>query len=292
MPLAQQWEKLLLQSMAAGGAYRFTPRNSSNALSAGSRIGRRAGNSLEFLEHREYRPGDDLRLVDWNVYARSNSWVVKRFQEEITPILDLIVDGSVSMLMPDSAKAKAALALAAFLSEAAASSALSSRLHILKAIPETVAKDRRSPGEWLPFEFDARVSPPVLFRQLAPLLRNEGIRLFLSDLFFPDEPAALLRQLATSCSAVVVIQIASRTDFLPPMEGNLRLIDSESDEELEMRLADEEMKHYKERLRRHLCSYQDACRSLGINMVSVIAEDFLETFRVDPFIHCGLLQHQ
>ena len=101
MPLAQQWEKLLLQSMAAGGAYRFTPRNSSNALSAGSRIGRRAGNSLEFLEHREYRPGDDLRLVDWNVYARSNSWVVKRFQEEITPILDLIVDGSVSMLMPD-----------------------------------------------------------------------------------------------------------------------------------------------------------------------------------------------
>src|SRR6266851_3990491 len=95
---------------------------------AGLHQGGRAGSSLEFKEHRGYLPGDDLRHIDWNAYARSDQLAVKVFHEEVNPHLDLVVDGSRSMALADSAKARAALGLAAFFVSAAGNAGFSHRL--------------------------------------------------------------------------------------------------------------------------------------------------------------------
>ena len=87
---------------------------------AGTTLGRRAGSSLEFRDYRDYHPGDDLRHVDWNAYARSDQLSVKLYREEVTPHVDLIVDGSRSMALEGSAKEAATLALPAFFATAAA----------------------------------------------------------------------------------------------------------------------------------------------------------------------------
>ena len=63
----------------------------------GDRLGRGLGASIEFEEHRAYRPGDDLRHVDWRAYARTDRLDVKLFREEVAPIVDLVVDTSASM---------------------------------------------------------------------------------------------------------------------------------------------------------------------------------------------------
>lgn len=55
------------------------------------------GFSVEFAEHREYVPGDDLRYVDWALYARTDHYYVKRFEEETNLRCYLLVDGSGSM---------------------------------------------------------------------------------------------------------------------------------------------------------------------------------------------------
>jgi uncharacterized protein (DUF58 family) len=73
----------------------------------GSRSGRRAGSSIDFQDYREYQPGDDLRFIDWGIYSRSDRLVVKLFREEVTPHLDLILDGSASMNLAGTAKAGA-----------------------------------------------------------------------------------------------------------------------------------------------------------------------------------------
>src|SRR3954463_16259934 len=86
---------------------------------AGGAMGPRAGSSLEFKDHRPYEPGDDLRHIDWSAYARSDQLSVKLFREEVTPHLDVVLDGSRSMALPDSLKAPAALALTAFFATAA-----------------------------------------------------------------------------------------------------------------------------------------------------------------------------
>src|ERR1700689_4151276 len=63
----------------------------------GSRSGRRSGSSIDFQDYREYQPGDDLRFIDWGIYARTDRLTIKLFREEVIPHLDLVIDGSRSM---------------------------------------------------------------------------------------------------------------------------------------------------------------------------------------------------
>src|SRR5215218_5123718 len=90
----------------AAAAQRFalaTPRHGP-ANRTGSALGAQAGSSLEFRDHRGYEPGDDLRHVDWNAYARSDTLTVKLFREEITPHLDVVIDTSRSMNLEGTTK--------------------------------------------------------------------------------------------------------------------------------------------------------------------------------------------
>src|SRR5688500_6627416 len=55
------------------------------------------GASVVFVEHREYKPGDDLRLLDWRAYARSDRHQIKRFEQETHLRATLVLDRSGSM---------------------------------------------------------------------------------------------------------------------------------------------------------------------------------------------------
>src|SRR6476619_6821924 len=58
---------------------------------------RQLGGGIEFADHREYTPGDDFRYLDWNVYARHDELLLKRFQEEEDLHVYLLLDASRSM---------------------------------------------------------------------------------------------------------------------------------------------------------------------------------------------------
>ena len=72
------------------------PRQRRSGLLGGT-LSQRAGSSLEFRDHRAYEPGDDLRHIDWNAYARTDQLTIKLFREEVTPHLDVVIDTSRSM---------------------------------------------------------------------------------------------------------------------------------------------------------------------------------------------------
>ena len=55
------------------------------------------GFSVEFAEHREYVPGDDLRYLDWKVFGRSDRYYIKQYEEETNLICHLVLDVSESM---------------------------------------------------------------------------------------------------------------------------------------------------------------------------------------------------
>ena len=66
----------------------------------GRRVGTHTGNALEFAEYREYKPGDDIRRLDWGVFARSEQLMVRQFNEEVDPRCDIVIDESASMVVP------------------------------------------------------------------------------------------------------------------------------------------------------------------------------------------------
>ena len=67
------------------------------------------GFSVEFAEHREYVPGDDLRYLDWKVFGRSDRYCLKQFEEETNLVCNLLLDTSESMTYQSSAAAMSKL---------------------------------------------------------------------------------------------------------------------------------------------------------------------------------------
>src|SRR5215510_4510948 len=70
----------------------------------GSYSSPRRGTSLEFADYRKYSPGDDLRYLDWGIYARTDRLYVKLFREEVDLFVYLFVDASASMGYPSPAR--------------------------------------------------------------------------------------------------------------------------------------------------------------------------------------------
>src|SRR5439155_13531871 len=62
------------------------------------------GGGIEFADHREYTPGDDFRYLDWNVFARHDELLLKRFEEEEDLHVYLLLDCSRSMAFGDPPK--------------------------------------------------------------------------------------------------------------------------------------------------------------------------------------------
>lgn len=76
---------------------RVSARALADSVLAGAHPTRRVGSSVDFAEHREYRPGDDPRTLDTRVYARTDRWVVRRYEHEAEVRAELALDTSGSM---------------------------------------------------------------------------------------------------------------------------------------------------------------------------------------------------
>ena len=239
----------------------------------GSRLGRRAGSSIDFQDYREYQPGDDLRFIDWGIYARTDRLSIKLFREEVTPHLDLIIDGSRSMSLEDSAKPTSSAKLAALLATAAANAQCSHAVWLSGEGFNRIPNDTLPASAWDKFELDSKRTPDQAHDILAPKLRRLGIRVFISDLLWPGNPLQTVRRLREGAAMLFVIQLLAREDATPPEHGSVRLVDSETDEVTEIYIDSTAQKQYAENLAQLQQSWDDACRQCGAQLTTIIAED-------------------
>ncbi|HXT11783.1 MAG TPA: DUF58 domain-containing protein [Candidatus Angelobacter sp.] len=239
----------------------------------GSRLGRRAGSSIDFQDYREYQPGDDLRFIDWSIYARSDRLSIKLFREEVTPHLDLVVDGSRSMSLEDSEKSAAAAKLTALLATAAANAQCSHAVWLSGDGFNRIPNDTLAASAWDKLEFASKRTPDQAFDILAPKLRRLGIRVFISDLLWPGNPLQTVRRLREGAAMLFVIQLLAREDANPPEHGSVRLVDVETDEVTEIYIDSNTQKQYAENLAQLQQSWDGACRQCGAQLTTIIAED-------------------
>lgn len=93
-----QWQDLLPADVLEGVQHlELLARRKKRGLAGGAHRGAGLGSSVEFKEHREYEPGDDLRRLDWRVMARSDRNVIKQFTMETSLGVRLVVDSSGAM---------------------------------------------------------------------------------------------------------------------------------------------------------------------------------------------------
>ena len=283
--------RLLAEGVRLGSARRLLLPRDSMRGAAGGRLGVSAGSSLDFHDYREYHPGDDLRHLDWGVYARSDREIVKLYREEVEPKLDIVLDISASMDLVDTRKGDAALMLAAALGTAARGSACTPSLWLAgnRLAPSPSARGC-SPEEWRIEGFGEASSPYDALVGATPSFRRNGIRVFISDLLWLGEPAKVLARLADGASALFVVQLLAASEEEPPEHGRYRLADVETGETLDVFLDGAALATYRATLAAHRERWSRACVAAGAVFTSVTDADVGPESRFEALERAGLLE--
>jgi uncharacterized protein (DUF58 family) len=284
------YREYLIAGEKAGMRYALEPPRTASAALAGLQLGRQAGASLEFRDHRDYQPGDDLRRIDWNAFARSDRLTVKLYREEISPHLDVVLDGSRSMALESTAKARAAIGLAAAFAVAAENAGYSHDAWLARAYVEPVANGSNRPALWRSLALDFRGNPDEAFTRTPPEFRRQGMRVLISDLLWLGEPMAVLQTLARGAASLVVAQTLASVDADPPERGRVRLLDSETDERREIFIDDGVIRRYRDALARHQQNWHRACRQIGAVMVNIIAEEVVADWNLEVLVEAGVIK--
>ncbi len=159
------------------------------------------GFSIEFAEHREYSPGDDLRYVDWKVFGRTDKFYLKQYEDETNLLCYLVVDASESMRYrgPDSPLSKweyaqcmaAALAWLVLQQQDAVGLAVFDRELRTYVRPSSTPQQLKQILHVLEnADTDRKTATGPIFHELAERFKKRGVVMILSDLF--DDPASML----------------------------------------------------------------------------------------------------
>jgi uncharacterized protein (DUF58 family) len=240
----------------------------------GGRRSVKRGQSVEFADFRDYTPGDDLRQLDWNVYARLERLFVKLFIEEEDITVSLLVDASASMAAGSPSKlsfAKRAAAALGYIGLASEDrvvvSALSGRAAVRRRGIRGSGRVFRLLADLSAIEAtDGRSDLVTACRHAAAQLSGRGLVILISDLL---DPAAdrVIRELAAARSELVVLHVLSPDELDPALEGDLRLVDVETGDGVDVTVDLPTLDRYRERLATWQESLAELARRRGVSYV-------------------------
>ena len=266
----------------------------------GGHVSLRRGAGLEFAEYRRYSPGDDLRYIDWNLYARTDRLYIKQFQEEEDLYTSLFLDGSASMAYPaQDGKSEAARDITLSLAHVVLASNDAVKLSLLGAdtAPSTTPflRGRQRLGAVAEFLDHYRPAGRVnvvqsLARQLQQS-RHPGKAVWVSDFLFPlSDVRTGLSLLRGANFDLALIQILGHKEIDPPLfPGGARLTDSESGQESVVYFDTHAKQTYMQRLDRHNRELQSSCHQAGVHYARFITQQDLPRFVLRELPELGLL---
>jgi uncharacterized protein (DUF58 family) len=244
------------------------------------------GFSQEFAEYRAYVPGDDLRHVDWNLYARTERCFLKRYRGETNSQLTVLLDASNSMQYTSGPTNK--MDYARF---------------IAASLFYLAIRNQRDAAGLIVFDDEVRewVSPSTRQGQLAQLLaaleraephartdfakplrhfqehlHRRGIAIVISD--FYEDPAVIVRALSPlrfHGNEVVLFHILDPQEMRPVLRGSSLLVDLETDEKIEV-VPDYAKTTYAAKVDAHIEQLRSRARGAGMDYQLLVTDQPLD----------------
>jgi uncharacterized protein (DUF58 family) len=233
----------------------------------GERRSTRRGASIEFADYRDYTPGDDLRRLDWNIYARLGRPFVKLFEDEEDLAVHVLVDASKSMDWGEGEANK--FQYAARLAGALGAIALSKGDLFSAAFLQSgrqaagfgPTRGQASLVRYLAFLEGLKPAGSTdlnsALRSYAHGARRPGLAILISDMFTPGGYTEGLTWLQSQGYEIVLVHILSPEEADPPLAGDLHLVDVETGATQEVSLDGGVRELYRRRLR----AWQDEMRA-------------------------------
>jgi uncharacterized protein (DUF58 family) len=278
----------------------------------GERRTKLRGQSVEFADHRQYAVGDDLRFLDWHIYARLGQLFVKMFLEEQDLTVDIALDVSGSMQAgsgpagpadPKDPERKTQSKLRAGQRLAAALGYIglvnNNRVTLTALADGLVAQAAGLRGRSnLPRLAEFLLTLPQQeksdfeksCRQLALGRVGTGVTVLISDFLFKEGYEAALRRLISARSDLYVIQMLSPDELDPPLAGDLKLIDVEDGDQAEVSINEALMKYYKRTLSAYCNQLKDFCTKRGVAYTLTHSAEPVETLILQYLRRRGLVR--
>lgn len=237
----------------------------------GERLSKRKGQSVEFADYKNYVVGDDLRFLDWNLFARLDKLFIRLFLEEEDLHVYFLLDNSLSMDFGLPTKLRYAKQLAAALgfvglvnSDRVVVEAFNDRL--TQSMPPL--RGRRS--LWRMLNFLDKVEPAgpsdmaKALRSFSLKCSGKGIVVILSDFMDKGGYEEALRYLVARQMDVYAIQILSQEEIEPDVTGDLKLVDIEDDDVAEITVSRALLDRYKKNLAAYRAALYEFCTRRGV----------------------------
>ena len=246
------------------------------------------GFSVEFSEHRQYMPGDEIRHIDWKVFGKSDRYYVKKFEEETNLRAYLVLDASQSMTYQFDGSGISKLQYGCYLAASLTYLMLKQRDSVGLATFDQQIRDY-IPPRGTPTHLQAIISilesitagaetdVATVLHDLAKRIVRRGLVIVISDLLDqPTKVLSALKHFRHRKHEVIVFHLLDSAEKTFPFQGAISFQDLETGQRL-VTQADSLKSSYLEQLNRFIRDYQRGC---GANMI-----DYVQINTDTPFDH-------
>lgn len=261
---------------------------------AGGRKSKAKGSSVEFSDFREYTPGDDFRRVDWNAYGRFDKLFLRLFMEEREALLNIFFDCSKSMDFGDKNKAAMALRISGILTYLALNNldrVCLNKVQQNAIIPSSSYMGKSSFQRALQFleaaDFKGNTNLAESIKRKD--LKSRGISVVISDFFTTGSIDEVIKYLAFKKQQVILIQVLSEEEIDPILGGQVRLVDCETNEEMNLTITQNLLKTYNLKLRGLQMGVKASVKKYGGVFMQISSSDSLEKIVFENFAKEGIV---
>ncbi|WIV11507.1 DUF58 domain-containing protein [Proteiniborus sp. MB09-C3] len=270
--------------------------NSNVVLNQGYGGGRKSkskGSSVEFSDFREYVPGDDFRKIDWNAYGRFQKLFIKLFMEEREANINIFIDASKSMDFGNPKKSTLAKQLALVFGYLSLANMDRVNIYIhgnnkLESLEQLSGKNN---AHRLATYLDNIIfdKSEDFFQIIKTQAYKRGISIILSDLF-SDNFQAAIKYLSFMNQSIVVLNLLSVEEITPFYSGDIRFIDSETEEGKDISMTQSVLNSYDKTFKNFINRNREICRKFSCQYTLISNELSIESIVFDNLTNVGILR--
>jgi uncharacterized protein (DUF58 family) len=244
----------------------------------GERQSHAEGQGLIFADYKDYVPGDDFRAIDWKVYARTNKFYIKQFEEERNMTVHIIVDASGSMdygrkitKFDYACMIGMGFAYMAFrnnekfnfstfsegLNYLRARKGMNQLLNILGMLEKLKVEGKSELGRTLD--------------EYKKYIRSKSFIVLISDFLYDIEDIKAVLARFTR-HEVIVIQVLDPTERRLVLYGDVILEDSEIHNKLRTFISNRLLRNYRDKIEYHIHAIKDACEHFDYDFISITTD--------------------
>lgn len=254
-------------------------------LARGEQRSSELGEGLTFSDYRRYVPGDDTRLIDWNVYSRTGEFYIKQFESERNLTVHVLLDGTASMGFQEAAKFEFAATIGLGFCSLFVEENNDFRVSLFRDVPERLDSGAATHGEILGLIDRLNDTVPAgkgsvrdALADYAATISSRSLVVVGSDfLFDPDDLAAGLEPLAEQ--DVVLVHTVAPEEVSPPVDGETIFEGLELPRRLRTYFSPRAKERYRDRLEAHWQDLESVARTQGARYVRLRTDEaFFDAF--------------